>query len=252
MKRIFAIGGGEIKSRETLDIDKKIVEAVHKDQPNVLFIPTASSDAEGYVETIERVYGEVLGCQVDSLLLVDTEISDQEIKGKIDKADIVYVGGGNTRKMMGIWKEKKVDVYLKEAYEQGTVMSGLSAGSICWFAEGHSDSDTYEAGEVKPYTVVEGLGIIPMFHCPHHNEDNREEDFDGKILERKGVGLALQNNAAIEFEEDRFRILISDYMAKAYIVYEQDGQVKREELPVSDAFHPLRYLTEYKERLSHN
>ncbi len=250
MKRIFAIGGGEIKYEETLDIDRTIVESCHKERPHLLFIPTASSDAEGYVETLQKVYGDILGCSVDSLLLVDSSISQDEIKEKIQAADIIYVGGGNTRKMMGIWKEKKVDKYLKEAYEKGTIMSGLSAGSICWFAEGHSDSDTYEAGETKPYSVVEGLGIIPLFHCPHHNEDNREEDFDAMILERKGLGLALENNAAIEIEEDRFRILVSDYMAKAYIVYEQDGQVKKEVLPISDAFHPLRYITEYKKRLA--
>ena len=249
LKRIFAIGGGELKYRETLEIDKKIVGACHKEHPRVLFIPTASGDADGYVDSFKGVYGEELGCEVDVLHLVNSSLSKMEIREKIEACDILYVGGGNTRKMMEIWKAKEVDTYIREAYQKGKILSGLSAGSICWFMEGHSDSDTLESGEKAPYTVVEGLNIIPLFHCPHHNEGDRAEDFDRMILKRRGIGLAITNHCAVEFEEDRFRVLTSDIMGHAYLVYEDKGEVKREALPVSEAYHPLRYLTEYKSRL---
>lgn len=242
MRRIFAIGGGEAGIEETLTMDKAIVAAAGKDTPKLLFIPTASYDAQGYVENIKDLYGGRLGCEVDALLLISEAPDEKAIKSKIQWADIVYVGGGNTRNMLKVWRENGVDRMLREAYEQGTVMSGLSAGSICWFAKGHSDSDTYEAGENRPYSIVEGMGWIPLFHCPHHNEDTREEDFDEKIVSSGEVGLAIENNCAIEILDNTFRIIHSDEKAKAYKIYEIDGVAVRETLPCQEAYLPLDRL----------
>jgi len=143
MGKIVAIGGGELRLNETLEMDRFIVDFSGKDKPKALFIPTASSDREEYIEVFENVYGNTLGCKTDVLKLIEEKTSASAIEEKILSADIIYVGGGNTAMMIDLWGKNKVDLYLKKAYENGTVLSGLSAGAICWFKFGHSDSNRF-------------------------------------------------------------------------------------------------------------
>jgi len=77
-KRIIVIGGGEIRNKETLNIDKKIIEISGKKSPKVLFIPTASNDSEGYIEVMNAYYGDELGCSVSSLLLISHKYSQED------------------------------------------------------------------------------------------------------------------------------------------------------------------------------
>jgi len=230
MKRIFAIGGGEIGKFETLEIDRKIVESTKKEKPRALFIPTASGEADGYVESFEKVYGTTLGCEIDTLLLLGGETTVEQAKDKILSADLVYVGGGNTQMMIDIWKKYEVDQVLKLAYETGTIMSGVSAGSICWFESGHSDSFAFEGNSEWSYTRVEGTGILKGMHCPHYNEDKREEDFAAMITKYSETGIAVENNCAIEFTEDKYKIHRSEKTAKAYKVFKSGDTIKRIEL----------------------
>ncbi|NMB44205.1 MAG: type 1 glutamine amidotransferase-like domain-containing protein, partial [Clostridiales bacterium] len=95
-----------------------------------------------YIDLVRQKFGE-LGCIVDALCLISNTYEDKEIYDKIISSDIIYVGGGDTARMMEKWREYKLDVYLVEAYNKGIVLSGLSAGSICWFMFGHSDSDSF-------------------------------------------------------------------------------------------------------------
>lgn len=96
MKKLVAIGGGELKDLDTLLIDREIVKLTGKKHPRALFIPTASGDADGYWQTFQKVYGEMLGCKPEVLYLVRETPSRKEIKEKILGADLIYVGGGNT------------------------------------------------------------------------------------------------------------------------------------------------------------
>lgn len=234
---IFAIGGGEISNLETFYLDKKIVEATQKKNPRALFIPTASGEPQEYIDAFHHVYGDKLHCKTDSLLLLEGKTSAEEAKRKIMDADLIYVGGGNTRRMMQIWQRYGVDNALKEAYEKGKVLSGLSAGSICWFKSGHSDSNSFDGVENWDYIRIEGLNLIDAMHCPHYNEDTREEDFDKKVLEYDEIGIAIDNNCAIEFKSNHYIVHKSDPRAKAYKVYQIDGKIVREE---------LNNMTEYK------
>ena len=236
MGRIIAIGGGELRNGDTFEIDKMIVQAAEKKSPKFLFIPTASNDAEGYIETMVSIYGGKLGCEVSALKLHENPPTKEEIRSMILGADIIYVGGGNTKKMMAIWKELSVDEYLKEAYEKGIVLSGLSAGSICWFKAGHSDSDTLENGEIKPYSMVSGLGLIPMFHCPHFNEEGRADDFVKKVQTTGMTGLALENNTAIDLHNNTYRIIKTDKYAYAYKLELVDGKVEVKKLEESNHY----------------
>lgn len=175
MNIIVAIGG--YKRRRTKDapfdtplkIDRHIVELTGKKQPKVLFIPTASSDDTVYVDSINQVYKEKLGCTVDVLYLITKKPTHAEIAAKICSADIIYVGGGNTLMMMNLWRRLGVDKLLREAYERGVVCCGVSAGSICWFEYGVSDSRQFKNPKSHEYIRVKGLGFLKGLHCPHYD-----------------------------------------------------------------------------------
>src|SRR6516225_4522628 len=108
-KAIVAIGGGEIRRKGTEDIDREIIRLSNRPHPNVLFIPTASSDSDNYWRSFAEYFGDFLKCKTDVLRLIDTPPSAQQIERKIFSADIIYVGGGNTLYMMRVWRRLGVD-----------------------------------------------------------------------------------------------------------------------------------------------
>ena len=140
---IVAIGGGEIRTRGTAPIDRETIRLAKKEIPNFLFIPTASSDSDRYCRHVHEYFGKFLKCKTDVLFLIKEQSSREQIQTKILSADIIYAGGGNTLLMMRVWRQLGVDTLLKAAYENGTVLTGISAGSICWFESGHSDSMSF-------------------------------------------------------------------------------------------------------------
>lgn len=212
---IVAVGGGEVLTNETYEIDKYIVEAARKDNPNLLFIPTASNDAEPYIDTISKLYVD-LGCEVDSLRLCRQEMTVDEAKRKIEWADIIYVGGGNTEFMMDKWREYRVDQFLLDAYRQNKVLSGLSAGSICWFIAGHSDSEFISGVENPKHKWVKGLGLIPYLHCPHYDEEDRNFHFDNFYLGQITEAIAIENQVAIVWDKHELRVVKANPDKNAY------------------------------------
>lgn len=216
---IVTIGGGEIKDRETLEIDKYIVSLCENETKRLLFIPTASWDAERYIETIKDVYGNELKCEVDTLLLADNPPSREVIKQKIKTADIIYVGGGSTRFLLKTWKSLGVDKLIIEAYQNGTILSGLSAGSICWYEFGHSDSNRIETnGESTDFIKVKGLGLLEGIHCPHYNLPERTEDFPKMMKNECLKGIALDENCALVYKNETiYKVLSTKEDAKAYL-----------------------------------
>ena len=211
---IIAIGGGEVSQNQTYEIDKFIVESSKKENPNFLFIPTASRDAEAYIEVINNLY-ENLGCTTDTLYLSNVEVNKEEVNQKIENADIIYVGGGNTSYMMEVWREYSVDKALIRAYTSGKVLSGLSAGSICWFIAGHSDSEFIEDVERPKHKWVKGLGIIPYLHCPHYDEPEKA-DFDEFFAGQVADAIAIENQVAIVWENNEIKVIKSNTDKNAY------------------------------------
>lgn len=242
MGTIFAIGGGEIRDLETFAIDRKVVESTGKKNPKALFIPTASDEPQGYIDSFNYVYGEKLECNTGVLLLLEGKTSTEEARKKIMDADIIHVGGGNTRKMLQVWEKYGVDISLIEAYENGKILSGLSAGSICWFKSGHSDSNSFDSGNGWNYVKIEGLNLIDAIHCPHYNEGAREEGFNEMILEYDEIGIAIDNNCAIEFKDNYYKIHKSDIQSKAYKIYQVDGKIIREELNNTSGYKLIKEL----------
>jgi len=217
---IVAIGGGEIAKGETIKIDQYIVSCAKKDNPQLLFIPTASMDAPGYIETVKSVYGN-LGCSVTALCLHTKTYTDAEIKSLILDADIIYVGGGNTLKMMQTWKYYQVDKYLVETYKAGKVLAGLSAGAICWFKKGHSDSLFFDNVNQAEFIFVEGLNLIPYVVCPHYDEEERK-NFDEMINAEDLDGFALETSTALVYENNEYKIIRGNKMTNAYLF--KDGK----------------------------
>jgi dipeptidase E len=235
-RTIVAIGGGEIRTRGTAAIDREIIRLANKKNPKLLFIPTASSDSERYWKHVQEYFGKFLKCKTDVLFLIKERPSREQIRNKILSADIIYVGGGNTLMMMRLWRRLGVDKLLVQAYQSGTVLSGISAGSICWFDSGHSDSMSFYNPRKWQYINVKGLGLINGINCPHYNGMTRgvprRKHFRDMIRKTGGVGIAIENNCAIEFIEGRFyKVVRSKSYARAYRVYKSGGDVVAEQIP---------------------
>ena len=242
MSKIIAVGGGEIRTKETLIIDRKIVRFSGKTNPKVLFIPTASGDAEGYIETVMEIF-TLLGCSVEALCLAKEAPSFDELEKQILAADIIYVGGGNTLKMMNRWNELGLPHLLKNALDQGTVLSGLSAGAICWFRYGNSDSLKFESG-TNELMKVEGLGFVDALFCPHYDvEVHRQEDLKQMMKENTDlVAIACENGSAIQIWGEKYRIISSINGVKAYKVYWKMEEYIKEEIEEVKEWRELKDL----------
>ncbi len=248
MGKIVAIGGGDLRTLETLAIDKEVIRLSGKSRPRALFIPTASSDSREYWEAFDSAYGSSLGCETDVLYLLDARPAREELEEKVLASDIIYVGGGNTLKMMRRWRLLGVDKLLEKAYANGAVLAGLSAGCICWFKYGHSDSMAFYQPERWSYVRVKGMGFIDAIGCPHYDGDTdgvpRDEDFQKMAAKYPEVGIGIDNQCAIEVVDDTFRVITSRDGAGAYKLYKQRGGLVTQRLEASARFAPVAELTQ--------
>ena len=245
--KIVAIGGGEIGRPgypiETEAIDREIIQLTGKEHPTALLLPTASGDSEVYWETFDNYFGQRLGCRTDVLYLVRESPSQQEIHRKILGTDIIYVGGGNTAKMLQIWRQSGIDQLLITAGQQGTVLSGLSAGAICWFASGNSDFEKYADPAAGKLIRIQGLGLVPCMACPHYDvEQDRRPSLRKIIAQTGGIALGIENCAALEVVDRTYRVLTSSPGANVYRLYKQDHAVIEEQLPKDGRFRPVEEL----------
>jgi len=242
MQKIVAIGGGKLALRETLAIDRAIVRFTEKSRPRALFIPTASGDSPEYCEIFQSVYGRGLKCSVDVLTLLGAAPAHATMARMIRQADLIYVGGGNTLKMMRRWRRLGVDDLLRKAWRRGCVLSGISAGANCWFEAGSSDSMKFYRPDDWTFIRVRGMGLLPATCCPHYHAESREESFAELIGKHGGVGIALDNNAAIQVLGDTYRVLASRESGRAYRLQRLRGKVERRELDARRRFTPLSDL----------
>jgi len=253
MKTIVAIGGGEIGRPgykiETEKIDREIIKYSGKKHPKFLFIPTASSDSALYAKTVNDYFGKKLGCKVDVLNLVGVKVSKKEIENKILATDIVYVGGGNTMKMLDIWKQKGVEKILKKAWNKGIIISGLSAGAVCWFKNFSSDSKKFVEGKEKYELIrLEGLGWLPMSYCPHFDtEEKRKPHLKKMMKEIDGTAVAVENCCALIIRDDEYRIVNSKKGAQAFKTFWHKGRYNIQKIKTSKKFKPVNDLISQSE-----
>ncbi len=227
MGKIVAIGGGELGLGETNRIDSFIVDLIEKENPNLLFIPTASNDNVYYINSVKDYFLKY-GCVVDSLNLVATSMTNEEIEEKIVLSDIIYVGGGDTNYMLDIWREHKLEKLLVEAFDRGVVLSGLSAGAICWFDFGHYDDDLSTNSGYWDKQKPKGLGLIKGALCPHFNYETHGK-FNEVIKINRTDGIALEDKTALVLLDDELSIIKSDENMKAFkFNYDENNQTVEE------------------------
>lgn len=236
MTRIIGIGGGELRERETLPLDRAIVSAASCDRPKVLFIPTASADSYKYWEAFRELYGQELNCQTDVLFLIRENPQPKTILKKIEWANIIYVGGGNSRLMLTTFKQLKVDKILYKAGKQGKILSGISAGAICWFRYGNSDAPLLEncTSSLGCTTRVDGLDLVNATLCPHmSSEPYRWQELPDMMQDTPGVCIALDDHCAIDIFGENYRIIGTRTEVAAHKVYWRNNKIHKEVLPAT-------------------
>lgn len=224
MKQIIALGGGGFSMEpDNPLLDRYILEQSNQSNPKICFIGTASGDAENYISRFYQFF-EKEQCQPFHLSLFNPPTRDLE--GFLLEKDIIYVGGGNTKNLLALWKEWGLDEILKKAWEEEVLLAGISAGSICWFEEGVTDS--YGDG-LEPITC---LGFLKGSNCPHYDgEADRRPSYQKLIASGKiKPGLAAEDGVAIHFIDQEINAVVSSRPdARAYRVYVEE-EVKEWEL----------------------
>lgn len=230
-KYLIAIGGGEIKNKTTLKIDEYIANLAKshagEKRANALFFGTASHDSMPYFNSFRKTYTSVFDIKAEVGLLVYGEMDMQKIADKINAADCIYVGGGDTVFMLDLWKQKGVDKLLIDAYNNGKIVCGLSAGAICWFTDMYTDFEIMR-GQSASYSLHKGLGLIDGLITPHFDE--RVEDFTETFI-KSGFesAYAIENDAAIVFKNGTPEKSLSSG-GKAYILKKESGKIERYEI----------------------
>jgi dipeptidase E len=223
LRQIIAMGGGGFSMEpDNPLLDLYILGQSEKQRPKVCFVPTASGDADNYISRFYKAF-ECHSCIPSHLSLFSPPTRDLEAY-VMDK-DIIYVGGGNTKNLLALWKEWELDTILEKAWQQGKIMAGVSAGSICWFEEGVSDS--FGSG-LEP---LKTLGFLKGSNCPHYDGEEERRPAFRRFVDSGRIpgGYAADDGAALHFvEEELVKAVSSRPDAKAYHVYQGDGKVQEE------------------------
>lgn len=225
MKQIIALGGGGFSMEpENPLLDQYILNQAGKANPKLCFIPTASADSDVYIARFYDFF-EKQHCRPSHLSLFRPPARDLE--SFVLEKDIIYVGGGNTKNLIALWKEWGLDAILRKAWDQGIVLAGISAGSLCWFEEGVTDS--YGDENLDP---LKCLGFLKGSNCPHYDgEKNRRPSYHSLLASNKiKPGIAADDGVGIHFNDQEVSKIVSSRPgAKAYKVF-YDKEVKEIEL----------------------
>ncbi len=222
-RHIVAIGGAGLS--EPL-LRRFVRELTGKPRPRVLYVPTAGGDAAEGIVMFYEAFGND-DCCTSHLPLFHRR--DEDLAPVILEQDVIYVGGGNTANMLAIWRVHGVDELLRQAWERGIVLCGSSAGSICWFEGGITDSFGLQLAELH-----DGLGFLPGSNCPHYDsEERRRPVFTSAVAGGFPAGLAAEDAVAFHFEDRELKEVVSARVSgRAYRVESRDGHAVETPLTV--------------------
>jgi peptidase E len=224
MRQLIVLGGGGFLMEKNRALDRYFLAATGKATPQVCFVGTGSGDAESMRYKFYEAMA-TLDCRATHLSLIQPPTAD--LASFVQEQDAIYVGGGNTRSLLALWREWRLDVALRAAYERGTVLGGISAGMICWFEYGITDS---VPGALSPLRC---LGWFRGTACPHYDgEPERRPSFHRLLQEGKvPEGYAADDGAALHFIDDELaHVVASRPTAKAYRLTVEQGAVAEEPL----------------------
>jgi len=211
-------------------LDDFILSLAPKKPARICFFPTASADSASYLVRFYRAFsGRAIPTDLtifDSASLSRQPALTSEIASLVAAQDIIYVGGGNTANLLSIWRVHGVDRILRQAWRRGAILCGVSAGMICWFRDGLTDS--YGGLAV----LGDGLGFINASACPHYDgEKDRRPAYRRAIKEGLLAGYAADDGAALHFRgTELFQVVTSRKGASAYRVELVNGGVKETRL----------------------
>jgi dipeptidase E len=194
---VIAMGGGGFSMEpENPLLDDHVLDLARanrgRDRPRVCFLATASGDSPAYIASFYAAFA--LRSEASHLPLFIRTLDD--IDGFLLDQDVIYVGGGNTENMLAIWRIHGVDRALRTAWESGVVMTGLSAGSLCWFETGTTDS--FGPGLAA---LSGGLGLVPGSHAPHYDSEATRRPVYQRLIADGSIpaGFAADDGAALVF-----------------------------------------------------
>jgi dipeptidase E len=224
MRDVVAIGGASAPSSGPTPIQRYVLSLARRPRPRVCFIPTASGDAQVRIDAFYAAFGST-DCEPAHLGLFANTTRD--VAALMREQDVIYVGGGNTRNMLLLWRAWGVDTAIRAAWDDGAVLAGSSAGAICWFESGITDS---YAGEFRP---LPALGWLTGSYCPHYDSEPGRQP----VLERAVIdgsyppGYAVEDDVGVHIRDGRLENVIAWKPEKyAYTVSAADGALRRERI----------------------
>ena len=191
-RRIAAVGGGGFLMDDASLVQERWLLSLCRapDAPRVLFLGTASGDAERAQLKFMKAFG-ALGCRAETLAFFPFDMK-RDYAQAVRAADLVYVGGGNTPAMLAVWRAAGFDAALRTAYEAGTVLAGISAGANCWFE--HYVTDSVPGGGIRA-----GLGWLPGTFCPHLDSEAWRQPV---LAASTGPAAAAGEHVVVLFEDE--------------------------------------------------
>jgi dipeptidase E len=226
MRRIVAMCGGFSLGIDTV-IDAGILALTGAPRPRVLFVPTASGDSADYVARFYAAFAR--RAEASHVALFKREVGD--LDALCGQQDVIYVGGGNTANMLAVWKVHGFDRALRAAYEAGVILCGISAGAICWFEDGVTDSYGLP---LRPLGA--GLGWLRGALAPHYDGDPGRRPALHQLVAGGTwrTAFAIDDASALVFEDEALAAAWSGRAgAGAYRVALRDGAVIEDALAVS-------------------
>jgi dipeptidase E len=223
-RTILAYGGALQKG-----FIKQVVTLTGKAKPKICYLPTASADNPYGVINFYDLCRDLSVEPYTLSVWVNSNPNQQTFEEKLMSMDAIIVGGGNTLNMIAIWKAQGIDTVLQHAYRKGIILAGGSAGSLCWFTGGYSDS------RPKDLSIVNGLGLLPFSHCPHyHSEPARKPLYISALMDGKlSSGYACDDRAGILFlNEHPAKSIALDNTSHCYYLSVKAGKIDEEQLPV--------------------
>ena len=226
MGKMVLIGGGIFS--ETTPFLEEIIKLSGKPHPSVLIIPTAGNDSERAFTFWQDRFVE-LGAKVKPLYLIEDSPTKETIERLVFEADAVYVPGGDSLLMMRWWRKLGVDKVLKKAYRKGIVMSGRSAGALCWFRHGISGEPPTKGRRFYGYRRITGLGLIDAAFCAHYQD--RREPFKVFLQQFGGVGIGLDDSQAMVVQDEEYKIVSVKEHCRAHKVWVENRQIDTFQVP---------------------
>jgi peptidase E len=223
-RQVIALGGGGfLMEPDNPALDLYVLRQARTVRPTVAFLGTAGGDADSYLVKFYRAFSSY-DCRPSHLPLFQRT---PKLREYLVRQDVIYVGGGNTKSMLALWREWDLPALLQEAWQEGTVLAGVSAGAICWFQHGLTDS------WADRLAVLPCLGFLGGSCCPHYDgEPERRPAYHDYLLKGDILpGVAIDDGAAIHMAEGEIhRVVASRPVARAYRVSIREGAVLEEPL----------------------